>query len=173
MEISEAGLSIIKHFENLYLKPYLCPAGVPTIGWGTIRYPNGRRVRMSDPAITREQADAYLKHDVTAFENDVMSLLKVVVNQSQFDALVSFAYNVGSDIDQDLLAEGLGDSSLLKYINGGGLRNDFGWKRVMTQKFSQWVWANTKSGRKKLSGLVRRRSCEAYLFCEGKVNFFN
>ena len=66
-QISSKGLQLIKISEGLKLKAYLCPANVPTIGYGTIRYPNGEKVKLGDTC-TPEQAETYLKHDVKVFE---------------------------------------------------------------------------------------------------------
>ncbi len=160
MKTSELGRSLIRHFESLRLTPYLCDAGVPTIGWGNTFYPNGAKVTLRDKAITRERADQIFDFVLALFENDVESLLKVDVKQHQFDALVSFAYNVGTDIDVDNIPEGLGDSTLLHLVNKNP--ND---DRIVAE-FLKW----NKSRGKILRGLTRRRSIEAYLYTTGKLN---
>src|SRR5690606_20728399 len=111
MYISKQGLELIKQFEGLRLKAYKCPSGIWTIGYGHTKgvYPG--------MTITEELADKFLVDDIWYFERDVESLVKVPLTQGQFDALVSFAFNVGSDIDDDDIAEGLGDSTLLKKLN--------------------------------------------------------
>ena len=113
MKTSKAGLDLIKEFESFRAAPYLCSAGVPTIGYGTTVYPNGMKVKLSDQKITQQLAESFLQCHVNAIEKDVLNLVKVPLKQNQFDALVSFAYNVGSDIDEDTKAEGLGDSTYL------------------------------------------------------------
>lgn len=153
MKISENGLAIIRLFEGLRLKAYRDTANIPTIGYGTIRYPDGKRVRMGDKC-TVEQAEEWLRHEVDHFEKDVTSLLKTPVNQNQFDALVSFAYNVGSDIDMDTIPEGLGDSTLLKLVNANP--NDPG----IGNEFLKW----NKSGGKVTNGLTKRRKLEYSLY---------
>jgi lysozyme len=143
---------IIKKFEGLYLKAYKDPVGIPTIGWGCIRYPTGKPVQMGD-VITKEQAQSYLEHEVMGFVKSVESLIKVECNDNQFCALVSFAYNVGADIDADDKAEGLGDSTLLKKLNA---------KEYLgaADEFLKW----NKAGGQVLKGLTRRRTDERELF---------
>lgn len=153
MKTSDAGKALIKSFEACSLKPYLCPARIPTIGWGTTRYPDGRMVSMSDPRITQAQADSYFDHDLAAFERDVMQLVRVKPTQGQFDALVSFAYNVGPDIDADTIAEGLGDSTLLRKFNAGDIKG-------AADEFLKW----DKSKGVVLAGLTRRRKAERAMF---------
>lgn len=149
------AITLIKQFEGCKLKPYLCPAGVPTIGWGSTRYPNGVRVTMRDPAISQQKADEMLAYDVRQFEKDVTFLTKsVVLTQNQFDALVDFAYNVGSDIDIDTTPEGLGDSTLLKKV----LKNPN--DPTIAVEFAKW----NKSKGVAVEGLTRRRKADSYLY---------
>lgn len=156
MRTSEIGKNFIKGFESLSLKPYRCPAGIPTIGWGTTRYPDGRPVKLTDPSITRAQADAFFEHDLSVFERDVLEMVKVTPTQCQFDALVSFTYNVGPDIDADTIAEGLGDSTLLRKFNAGDIKG-------AADEFLKW----DKSRGKVLAGLDRRRQGERKMFLGG------
>jgi lysozyme len=95
MKISQKGLDLIKKFEGFSAKPYLCPAGVPTIGYGATYYTNGTKVTMSDEPISEEWAEQLLSHIVHTYEKGVTSLVIPKITQNQFDALVSFAYNVG------------------------------------------------------------------------------
>ena len=152
---SVKAVLLVKQFEGCKLKPYLCPAGIPTIGWGSTRYPNGVRVSMKDPAITQQKADQILLWDLQAFEKDVTFLTKSVkLSQNQFDALVDFAYNCGSDIDIDTIPEGLGDSTLLKKVLAN--TND----PSIANQFNSWV----HGGGKVLPGLVKRRKAEVTLY---------
>ena len=97
MKISENGLKLIKKFEGLSLKPYLCSAGVPTIGWGNTFYENMKKVTLQDEPITEERANSLFNFLVTTnYVNVVNRLVIVDINQNQFDALVSFVYNLGS-----------------------------------------------------------------------------
>jgi len=146
---------LVRQFEGCKLKPYLCPAGIPTIGWGSTRYTNGVRVSMKDPAITQAKADEMLLWDLKAFEADVTMLTKSVkLTQNQFDALVDFAYNCGSDIDIDTIPEGLGDSMLLKKVLANP--NDL----AIANQFNSWI----HGGGKVLPGLVKRRKAEVELY---------
>lgn len=146
MKTSSKGLSIIKKHEGLVLKPYLCPAGVPTIGYGNTFYPNGDKVRMTDPPISEVQAENILKYILTRFESGVNRYVQREINQNQFDALVSFAYNVGLGALQK--------STLLKRINSNPLDSDIRFQ------FSRWNKANGRV----LRGLTRRRKEEADLY---------
>lgn len=147
-KINKAGLDIIKSFEGLKLKPYLCPAGIPTIGYGTIRYPNGKPVTLNDPPITEKQAEAYLLHDVREKAAGVERLVKVKLNDNEFSALVSFAYNVGLGA--------FGGSTLLKLLNANAD------KVAVADQLLRWNKANGKE----LPGLTRRRQAERALFLQ-------
>ena len=151
MRISEKGIALIKHFESCRLVAYPDPGtgNAPwTIGWGH----TGPEVK---PGLiwTQEQADHALLLDLKQFERDVLFLVNVPLTQAQFDALVSFTFNVGSDIDEDTLAEGLGDSTLLKKLNAGDYAG-------ASREFLKW----NRAGRKVLPGLTRRRNAEMALF---------
>lgn len=145
MKTSKAGLDLIKEFESFRSAPYLCSAGVPTIGYGTTVYPNGIKVKLSDQKITQQLAESFLQHHVNAIEKDVLNLVKVPLKQNQFDALVSFAYNVGIGA--------FGDSTLLKLLNAGDIDN-------ASKQFERW----NKAGGKVSNGLIRRRKAEKALF---------
>lgn len=145
-KIDEKGLQLIMKYEGFKSKPYLCPAGVPTIGYGTTRYNDGTKVKLTDKPITKEQALELLKHQVKQYELDVDAMAVDSINQNQFNALVSFAYNLGS--------QALKKSTLLKKVNKNP--ND----ASITKEFLKWVFA----GGKKLNGLIRRRNDEAQLY---------
>ena len=98
MRCNQAGIDLICEFEGFYSKPYLCPANVPTIGYGTTIYPDGKKVALSDSPITKEQAKEYLAHDLKKEEdnlNEITKKLGITLNENQFSALISFAYNLG------------------------------------------------------------------------------
>lgn len=145
-EIDEAGIKLIASFEGLKLKPYLCPANVPTIGYGTTRYPNGFKVSLNDKPITEAQAKEYLLHDLERFEAAVDAMCIDTLTQNQFNALVSFTYNLGE--------QSLRSSTLLKKVNAN--IND----PSIKNEFMKWV----NAGGKKLEGLVRRRAAEAEMY---------
>ena len=139
LTIGEKGLELIKSFEGLRLRAYLCPAKVWTIGYGHTGDVRGGQV------ITQSQADDLLKQDLRRFEIAVRKLAKVPLTQNQFDALVSFAYNVGE--------AALSRSTLLRKLNAGDLAGT-------KLEFAKW----NKGGGKVLAGLTRRRADEANLF---------
>lgn len=144
--IDQAGIDLIKEFESFRAAPYLCPAGVPTIGYGTTRYYNGVKVSMSDLPITEEKATEYLMHDVHQFELAVDALATDKITQNQLNALVSFTYNLGP--------AALKSSTLLRKLNADP--ND----PTIKDEFMKWCFA----GGKKLKGLIRRRAAEAELY---------
>ena len=145
MKTSQSGIDLIKQFEGFRAKPYLCSAGVPTIGYGTTVYPNGIKVKLSDQKITQQLAETFLQHHVNVIEKNVLSLVKVALKQNQFDALVSFSYNVG--------VGAFGDSTLLKLLNAGDIDG-------ASKQFDRW----NKTGGKVSNGLTRRRNAEKALF---------
>lgn len=142
-KVSHNCISIIKFHEGFRSRAYLCPAGVPTIGWGSTKI-FGRPVDMH-LTITMEQADAQLEKDVEKFSSQVLSVVKVPLTQNQFDALVSFTYNLGIG--------NLQKSTLLKKLNAGDYEG-------AANEFEKWV----KSGGRTLNGLVTRRKQERDLF---------
>lgn len=157
--MTPTGIKLIKHFENLSLVPYLCPAGVPTIAWGNTFYPNGRKVTLKDAPITAEKAEEIFSFVLNLFERDVDSLVTTTLLPHQRDALVSFAYNLGSDIDADDIPEGLGDSTLLKKVNANPKDPS------IINEFLKW----NKSKGKIVTGLTRRRTLEAHYYATGKL----
>jgi lysozyme len=139
-QIGKAGLDLIKSFEGLKLRAYLCPAKVWTIGYGS----TGPHV-VPGKVITEAQADELLQDDLDRFEAAVTRLVTVPLTQNQYDALVSFAYNVG--------ISALERSTLLKRVNA----------KLFDQakaEFGKW----NRAGGKPLAGLTRRRAAEAALF---------
>lgn len=142
MQISDAGLSLIKNFEGLSTKAYVCPAGVLSIGYG-----HTKNVKKGD-VITKAGAEELLKKDLKEFEEAVTAMLdirEVAVNQCQFDALVCFAFNVGT--------KALDTSTLLKKLTIGDVEG-------ASDEFLRW----NKAGGKVLEGLTRRRQAERRLF---------
>jgi lysozyme len=109
MKASKKCYDLIKQFEGFSPKPYLCPAQVWTIGYGSTRYEDGRYVTAKDPHIDEARAISIMQETLKEYENAVNRYVKVPLNQNQFDALVSFAYNLGN--------KALLNSTLLKRIN--------------------------------------------------------
>lgn len=149
--INEAGLAIIKEFEGLRHKAYLCPANVWTIGWGH----TGADVKPG-LVITEARAEQLLRDDLDRFEAAVQRLASVATD-NQFSAMVSFAFNVGTDDDADTVAEGLGDSTLLRKHNAGDFVG-------AAKQFESWDKARVNGKLQSLNGLKRRRAAEAALY---------
>ncbi len=109
MKLDESGYSELHKREGLRTKPYLDTRGIPTISLGVTYYPNGRKVTMQDKPLTIEQAERLGKVIADRFAAEVTALIKSKVNQNQFNALVSIAYNIGIN--------GFRTSSFLKLVN--------------------------------------------------------
>jgi len=136
---------LCRRFEGLRLRPYLCPAGVPTIGYGSTRYEDGTRVQLTDPAITRERAEALLHWAlVHEYLPAVVRLCPGADTPERLAALVDFAYNLG--------VGRLAASTLRKRVNAGR------WAEVPAE-LAKWV----KGGGRVLAGLAKRRQAEALL----------
>lgn len=151
MTPSQTCIDLVAQFETFRSKPYLCPAGVPTIGYGSTRYSDGRVVSLKDPPIPELAARLLLVHVLERGVGPQVEKMVTlpVVKQHEFDALCSFAYNVGTSA--------LSKSRLLKLYNQGKLSD-------AASRFDFWVKA--KVGKKKvvLPGLVTRRAAEKRLF---------
>lgn len=144
MNTSQTGVNLIKGFEGKRLVAYDDGVGVWTIGYGTIKYPNGIHVKKGDTC-TDSQAETYLKNDLAKFESAINKLVKVPLNQNQFDALASFTYNLGET--------NLSKSTLLRKLNAKDYKG-------AADQFLVW----NKAGGKVMNGLVRRREAERNLF---------
>ena len=144
MSVSNKGVDLICEFEGEQLIAYDDGVGIWTIGFGTIKYPNGVRVKKGDTC-TLEQAKEYMRHDLIEFEHTVNISVKVPLNQNQFDALVSLAYNIGSNAFKS--------STLVKKLNTGDYQG-------AADQFNVWV----NAGGKRMQGLVNRRDREKLLF---------
>ena len=151
MKISQRGIDLIKEFEGLRLKAYVCSGNKNTIGFGTTIYPNGNSVKLGDTC-TKEQAETYLKNDLKRFEEGVNRLVGLSIHQLMFDSLVSFAYNLGIG--------NLQSSTLLKKVNLGKFKE-------CENEFVKW----NKALGKELPGLTRRRLAERDLFMQGLKEF--
>ena len=146
MKLDSKGYDLIKEFEGFSNIPYKCSANIPTIGYGNTFYPDGKRVSMLDKQITKEYADEIFKNVVDNFAFKVSKLIKSKVTQNQFNALVSFAYNVGIG--------NLEKSTLLKLVNINP--ND----AMIAKQFLRW----NKAKGKELKGLTNRRIKESALY---------
>lgn len=144
MKISKAGLNLIKEFEGVRLESYKCPADVWTVGIGHTDAAGPPKVTPG-MKITLQEAYDILNRDLDQYEAAVTNSVKVPLTQNQFDALVSFTYNVGIGAFQK--------STLLKKLNAGQYD-------AVPGELMKW----TKAGGKELPGLVRRRRAEAALW---------
>lgn len=141
----EVAAALARRFEGLYLSPYLCPAGVPTIGYGATYYEDGRRVLLTDSSITREQAEALLLWMVrTVYLPAVMRLCPGIGDPERLAALIDFVFNLG--------AGALQASTLRRRVNAGR------WADVPAE-LRKW----NKAGGRVLPGLTARREAEAAL----------
>lgn len=153
MRVTELGLDLIKKYESLCLTAYICPANKWTIGWGH----TGPDVKPG-MRITANEAHELLRKDVERFEREITQLLDGrPTKQYQFDALVVLAFNIGSDIDNDTIPEGLGDSTLLRKHKAG----DFAGAAA---EFAKWNKARVRGKLVALKGLTKRRAEEARLY---------
>ncbi|HGE8439164.1 TPA: lysozyme [Serratia marcescens] len=144
MKISDDGMALIKRFEGLRLQAYQDSVGVWTIGYGWTQPVAGRKVG-AGMVINAATAERLLVCGVAQFEQGVERLVAVTVTQGQFDALVSFAYNLG--------LRALENSTLLRRLNAGD-------RQGAADQFGRWV----NAGGVRLDGLVARRAAERALF---------
>ncbi len=144
MAVSPFGVDRICSFEGKRLTAYDDGVGVWTIGFGTTVYPNGIKVMKGDTC-TEAQAKTYMAHDLKKFEATVNKAVTVQLNQNQFDALVSLAYNIGTNA--------FSKSTLVKKLNANDIRG-------AADQFDVWV----NAGGKRMQGLVNRRAKEKALF---------
>lgn len=147
MQVSDAGIELIKSFEGFRANAYPDPksGGDPwTVGYGSTKFPSGRPVKKGD-YVTPVQAEMYLREDVKKFANSVDALVTVPLKQCQYDALVSFVYNLG--------ATNFRSSTLLKKLNAKDYKG-------AADEFLRWV----SPGSSVEAGLRRRRTAERNLF---------
>lgn len=139
--VTQDGLDLVKHHEGFSPKVYICPAGYPTIGYGhlILSYEDFSK------GITKSQAEDLLRHDIRIAERAVLRFITVPLTDGQFNALVSFTFNLGGGALQR--------STLRRVVNRGDHDG-------VPQQFMRWVWADGR----KLKGLIRRRRDEAALY---------
>jgi lysozyme len=139
-KISKKGIDLIKKYEGLRLKSYVCAAGVLTIGWGS----TGSHVT-PHMVISEAEAERLLIQDLARFESGVNRLVKRPITQNQFDALVSLAFNIGLGA--------FSNSTLLRRLNAGDFQG-------ASEQFARW----NRGGGKVLRGLTVRRAEETAMF---------
>lgn len=142
-EVNQEGIDLVKEFEGLYLKAYIDPVGVPTIGWG-----HTEGVRLGQ-IITKGEAEAFLKEDLNDAGKDVSKLVTSKLEDNQFAALVSFVFNIGSS--------GFANSTMRRLLNQGKYQS-------AANQFDLWVHGTVNGKKVVLPGLVRRRKAEKKLF---------
>ena len=145
MKVNNAVLQLIKTFEGCLLNAYLDSVQVTTIGYGATFYEDGTKVKLGD-RITQERANELLEWHIQEFAEGVSNLIKVDLNDNQFSALVSFAFNLG--------VGNLSKSTLLKKVNDNPNNH------MIRTEFLKW----NKAGGKTLNGLTARRNAEAKLY---------
>lgn len=138
--------ALCRRFEGLYLKPYMCPANVPTIGFGSTAYENGVRVTLADRPITKKRAERLLRHELLKIYPQVVRLCPTLpsLGPGPVAAILDFTYNLGSGRLQA--------STLRRKINAGDLA-------AARLELAKWV----RGGGRVLPGLVKRRNAEALL----------
>jgi lysozyme len=139
------GIAIIRKYEGLKLQAYICPSGLPTIGFGATFYENSTRVQLGD-RISRDRADQLLMFQVKLFADEVRRMVKSNINENQLGALVSFCFNVGG--------AAFAKSTLARKVNANPS------DPTIRNEFMRW----TRGGGKVLPGLVKRREEEANLY---------
>lgn len=142
----DIAAELCRKFEGLRLKPYICPAGYPTIGYGTVNKPDGTTVSMDDPPIDQETAEAWLQHELRAtyLPGVLRASPALLARPEVLGALTDFAYNLGVPRYRS--------STLRRRIDEGN------WSAARAE-LSRWVYG----GGRRLPGLVRRRAAEAEL----------
>ena len=142
--VTEEGLDLIKRFEGFSPTIYICPAGYPTIGYGHVVLAHEQDQFVA--GITPDQATELLRKDVRIAERAVLRLISVPLTDGQFDALVSFTFNLG--------AGALQRSTLRRKVSRGEHES-------VPAELMKWVWAAGK----RMPGLVRRRKAETSVYC--------
>ncbi len=145
MKTSANGIALIKRFEGFGAEPYPCPAGKLTIGYGHV-IRKGERI---PERITEAEALAILQEDLTSREKAIDGLVTVTLTQNQFDALVSFVYNIG--------VNAFAESTMLKRINALEIKE-------AAKEFDRWTKGTVRGVKTVLPGLVKRRASERKLF---------
>lgn len=146
MKLNNSGYLLITEFEGFSAKPYLCSAKIPTIGYGNTYYSDNKRVTLLDKEISKVQAFEIFKSVADRFASVVSKLVTSPLNQNQFNALVSIAYNIGTG--------NFASSTLLKKVNKN--HNDI----TIALEFKKW----NKVNKKEVAGLTKRRIYEANIY---------
>jgi len=143
---AKIAAEVIKEFEGYSSEPYLCPSGIPTIGYGNTMYANGERVTMDDKEIDKKEAEKMLLDTIKSVEKQVKNVVEVKLPAHKLAALISFTYNVGIG--------NLSKSTLLGWLNSNPNYSE------IPSQFRRW----NRGGGKVLKGLIRRREAEIELW---------
>ena len=145
--MNKIALALIKRFEGCRLRPYLCPAGIPTIGYGNTRYTDGRKVSMEDDPISREEAEELLQYALIKIPRSVFRLCPVLIaeDEGKQAGIFDFVFNLGTG--------NLKASTLRRRINEGN------WDEA-AHELRKWIYG----GGRRLRGLIIRRNVEARFF---------
>jgi lysozyme len=154
MKASKNALDLIEHYESFAPRKYICPAGKPTIGYGHVILPT--ESNLNTAVLSKEEAIDILTKDVARFEAAVSKLVKVPLEQNEFDALISFVFNLGEG--------NLASSTLLKVINEN-------MKSEAYNQFLRWNKSEVQGKMTELEGLTKRRKSEAILFRDNRLTF--
>ncbi|TSD67606.1 lysozyme [Inquilinus sp. KBS0705] len=151
MKLSDHGIAVIKNFEGLRLNAYRDVAGIWTIGYGSTKYHDDKAIKPGDKLTGEEQADALFKNTLGKYVDAVNNGVKVPLNQNQFDALVSFTYNLGTGV--------MATSTLVKMLNKGDYT-------AAADQFLLWDKITDQQNGKKIicKTLSKRREQERALF---------
>lgn len=147
---------LIKASEGYRPEPYLCPAGKPTIGWGSTRYADGRKVTMQDREIEQTFAEVCLTSAMRRVREGLEPIITVSVTVNQAAALLSLAYNVGVGAADGKKGD-LADSTLLEKLNAGDVEG-------AANEFLRWNKARVEGVMQAMGGLTKRRKAERELF---------
>lgn len=160
--ISNKGLELILHFEGFSEKPYLDQKGIPTIGIGTIAYPNGKKVTMKDSPIDKEKAIEYLNFELkekTRVLNGFLISNGIIFNKEELSSLICFVYNLGCG---PVIDKG-------RTMHEAILSKD---KEKIYNAFLIYNKINKLGFKIESKGLTRRRKSEAHFFKTGELKFF-
>lgn len=153
--LTEDYINDVKKSEGFRSKPYLDSVGKPTIGYGSTFYENGVPVTMNDAAITIGRADQLLRNVSRAFYNDISEYINVELSANQWNAIMSFVYNIG--------VPNFATSTILKMINNDP--NDSN----IANEFAKWKYGTIKGVKQIIPGLITRRAREAQMYFKKKV----
>lgn len=147
--MNAAGLEIIDFYESFSPDPYLCPAGIPTIGKGTTVYPDGRRVTLEDRPISELEANRFRDHHIAQMQGQMLLMIHVQLTDNQYAALGCLVYNIGLG--------NFATSTLLRVLNTGDYSG-------AADQFMVWNKGKVNGKKTVMDGLVKRRAKERRLF---------